>query len=355
MLLRQVEAGLLNDLTLKGIPAITKYTQYKNRSAKEAIYDPETGAQKDRVGDFIIETDGVALKKVLAVEKVDHTRTTSNAVREIVTVLGVEAARRSLIHELRFVLDSYDIYVNYRHLSTLCDIMTNRGALTAITRHGINRGDSGALRKCSFEETVEILLEAAFHAEVDPLSGITENIIMGQLAPYGTGSFDLMVDTEMLKEANENIAEVLEGDLGRPDLLDEIEGRTPVWMTPTGPPGGGASSYYGPGATPYGAFTPLPGSTSPLPTSPLPAGPYNVYAAPSSPIYISGATPGPTPGGQTGLVGHSGYSPTSPAYQRGPGTTPAYNVSSSPGYYGVSRAGSSSPGYQGITGGGSVG
>jgi len=139
----------------------------------------------------------------LPVDKVDHKRTTSNDVIEILTVLGVEAARLSLIHELRFVLGTYDIYVNYRHLATLCDIMTTRGILTAITRHGINRVDSGALRKCSFEETVEILLAAALHAEVDPLSGVTENIILGQLAPYGTGSFDLMMDTEMLKAANE--------------------------------------------------------------------------------------------------------------------------------------------------------
>jgi DNA-directed RNA polymerase II subunit RPB1 len=57
--------------------------------------------------------------------------------------------------------------------------MTNRGILTAITRHGINRVDSGALRKCSFEETVEILLEASFHSEIDYLTGVTENIIMG--------------------------------------------------------------------------------------------------------------------------------------------------------------------------------
>ena len=84
-----------------------------------------------------------------------------------------------MLHEVRFVLGAYNIYVNYRHLGTLCDIMTNRGVLTAITRHGINRIDSGALRKSSFEETVEILLDSSFHAELDPLSGVTENIIMG--------------------------------------------------------------------------------------------------------------------------------------------------------------------------------
>lgn len=115
-------------------------------------------------------------------------------------MLGIEATRMSLINELRFVLGSYGIYVNYRHLSTLCEVMTQRGKLTSITRHGINRTDSGPLRKCSFEETVEILLEAAVFSEVDMLTGITENIIMGQLAPFGTGSFDLIIDPHALDD-----------------------------------------------------------------------------------------------------------------------------------------------------------
>lgn len=113
-------------------------------------------------------------------------------------MLGIEAARMSLVRELRFVLGSYDIYVNYRHISTLVDVMTQRGILTSITRHGINRVNSGPLRKCSFEETTEILLEAAFFREFNPLSGITKNIIFGQLCPYGTGSFDLVIDRNAL-------------------------------------------------------------------------------------------------------------------------------------------------------------
>jgi len=76
--------------------------------------------------------------------------------------------------------------------------MTQNGTLMSIARHGINRIDSGVLRKCSFEETVEILLEGAVYSEDDHLSGITENIIMGQLAPMGTGGFDLAVDSNMI-------------------------------------------------------------------------------------------------------------------------------------------------------------
>jgi len=42
------------------------------------------------------------------------------------------------LNELRAVLKPYDVYVNYRHSAILSDVMTHRGVLTAITRHGIN-------------------------------------------------------------------------------------------------------------------------------------------------------------------------------------------------------------------------
>ena len=158
---------------------------------------------------FIIETDGIALSKVLTIEGVDATKTTSNSVYEILQVLGIEATRLSLIYELRFILGSYGIYVNYRHISTLVDVMTMRGILCSITRHGINRTNCGAIRKCTFEETTDILLEAAFFGEKDPLSGISENIIFGQLAPYGTGCFDVVMDTKSLESCIERQQNIL--------------------------------------------------------------------------------------------------------------------------------------------------
>ena len=56
-------------------------------------------------------------------------------------------------------------YVNYRHLALLCDVMTAKGHLMAITRHGINRQETGALARCSFEETVSkkiIIIKCCF-------------------------------------------------------------------------------------------------------------------------------------------------------------------------------------------------
>jgi DNA-directed RNA polymerase II subunit RPB1 len=149
---------------------------------KVISYDKQTGKKIVQEETWMIQTDGVDLARVLSLENVDARKTTSNYMIEILQVLGIEAARNSLISELRMILGTYGIYVNYRHMCTLVDVMTQRGIFTSITRHGINRVNSGPLRKCSFEETTEILLEAAFFGEHDTCSGISENVIFGQLA-----------------------------------------------------------------------------------------------------------------------------------------------------------------------------
>lgn len=69
MCLRALEASLLNDLTLKGVPAITKCTRRKLQASEvtEVNYNAETGApegggEANQTSGFLVETDGVALK-----------------------------------------------------------------------------------------------------------------------------------------------------------------------------------------------------------------------------------------------------------------------------------------------------
>ena len=172
-------------------------------------------------------------------------------------MLGIEATRLSLINELRFVLGNYGIYVNYRHITTLVDVMTMRGILCSITRHGINRTNCGAIRKCTFEETTEILLEAAFFGEKDPLSGISENIIFGQLAPYGTGCFDVVMDTKSLEFCIERQQNTLFAHNSLTDYtpmhneyLNDEGGYTPAPGETPAPYVGGSTSFYP--SSPYG-------------------------------------------------------------------------------------------------------
>lgn len=69
-------------------------------------------------------------------------------------VLGIEAVRKAVEKEMNHVISFDGAYVNHRHLALLCDVMTACGHLMAITRHGVNRQNVGALMRCSFEETV---------------------------------------------------------------------------------------------------------------------------------------------------------------------------------------------------------
>eukprot|EP00929_Paragymnodinium_shiwhaense_P038765 TRINITY_DN20448_c0_g1_i1.p1 TRINITY_DN20448_c0_g1~~TRINITY_DN20448_c0_g1_i1.p1 ORF type:complete len:1833 (+),score=513.23 TRINITY_DN20448_c0_g1_i1:101-5599(+) len=188
--LRSIESNILKEMTLKGVLGIKKVFMREDNVSK---YN-EAAGKFERGKEWVLDTDGVNLEEVMQIPEVDFVRLQSNDIVEILNVLGIEAVRKALLIHVRMVISFDGSYVNYRHLGTLCDVMTNRGHLMAITRHGINRTNMGPLMKCSFEETVEILMDAAVYNEVDQMRSVSENVIMGQLCPIGTGMFDLHMD-----------------------------------------------------------------------------------------------------------------------------------------------------------------
>jgi DNA-directed RNA polymerase II subunit RPB1 len=202
--------------------------------AKRTVWDDDKGFGTRN--EWVLETDGTNLMGVLSVDYIDPTRTISNDIVEVFVTLGIEGVRGALLSELRNVISFDGSYVNYRHLASLVDVMTMQGHLMAIDRHGINRVDSGPLLRASFEETVDMLMDAAVYAEEEILKGVTENIMLGQLPRVGTGDMDLLLDEDkVVREA----VEVVVDDLAADSNLGMIGG------------GGGAGS-----ATPY-ASTPF--------------------------------------------------------------------------------------------------
>lgn len=148
--------------------------------------------------EYTLETDGSVLLDILGIDGVDKTSTFSNDIVEIYNVLGIEAARSAILNEIRNVIEFDGSYVNYRHICLLVETMTNKGKLMAITRHGINRTMSGPLMKCSFEETINVLIDATINSEKDELKGVTENIMLGKITKSGTGCVDLHLDMDKL-------------------------------------------------------------------------------------------------------------------------------------------------------------
>jgi DNA-directed RNA polymerase subunit A' len=153
-------------------------------------------------GEWVIRTDGSNLSKVLEVYGVDASRTTTNNVHEIAKTLGIEAARNVLIQEAENVLEEQGLDVDTRHVMLVADMMTSTGEVQQIGRHGISGKKSSVLARAAFEITVPNIVDAAVKGESDPLEGVTENVIVGQSIPIGTGLVELYMSTFELKRGN---------------------------------------------------------------------------------------------------------------------------------------------------------
>ncbi|KAK3341342.1 hypothetical protein B0T25DRAFT_338943 [Lasiosphaeria hispida] len=364
VLLKKLEEHLLDKVTLRGVTGIER--AFLNKGNK--VIETDTGAltsKKDdpRTQEWYLDTQGTALREVLHVEGVDVTRTYTNDLWQVVDVFGIEAARSALMRELTMVLAFDGSYVNHRHLALLVDVMTYRGSVAAVTRHGINRADTGALMRCSFEETVEILLEAAAIGELDDCRGISENVMLGQMAPMGTGHFDVLLDPKMLETVISDNSRMglmpgmtikgtqLEGsatpyDTGSPMAENGYLGSysptmgnfSPIQGAGSDSPSGFATEYgggFGPGSSnatsAYSATSPR--ATSPFSTSPTsPFSSYGSYS-PSSPAgAYSPTSPLLDVGGR--YASSPQFSPSSPSFSptspmlRGSPTSPNYSPTS---------------------------
>ncbi len=147
--------------------------------------------------EFIIQTSGSNLEKVIALEEVDSTRTTTNNIYEIANAFGIEAARTALIKEITNTLEEQGMEVDIRHVMLVADVMTAKGALQQIGRHGIVGTKSSVLARAAFEITVPTIAEAAVKGETEPLKGVTENVIVGSSIPVGTGMVELYMDVSV--------------------------------------------------------------------------------------------------------------------------------------------------------------
>lgn len=167
----------IRDLKLKGVKGITRVIISKDQEIDE----------------WVLFTAGSNLPDVLSIPGVDPTRIKTNHIQEIRDTLGIEATRQSVVDEATAVLQDQGLDVDIRHIMLVSDIMTQDGNLRQIGRHGISGEKESVLARASFEVTVKHLLNSAARGERDKLRGITENVIIGQIIPLGTGTVDLIM------------------------------------------------------------------------------------------------------------------------------------------------------------------
>jgi len=188
--LKNMSEELLTKIVIKGIKGIYNIVMSNNKKPMLV------GGEIIKEDNWILETDGTNLLAILIEEYVDTSNTYSNDINETYKLLGIEASRSLLIEQIVDVINEGAGYINSRHVELLCDTMTNKGFITPINRQGINRGDVGALAKCSFEDTTDQLIKASIFGEKDRLLGVSSNIMLGRNIPSGTGFCDVFLDED---------------------------------------------------------------------------------------------------------------------------------------------------------------
>ena len=206
-MLKNLQNNILNNIILKGIKGIPKIIirTIKNYMVKEdGNYVP-----KDI---WVLDTVGTNLKEILSIDFIDSKRTYSNDIQEVYRTLGIEAARQCIYNEITEAFSDTS-YINYHHISMLCDRMCATKKMVSIFRHGINNDDIGPIAKASFEETPEMFLKAARHAELDLMTGVSSNIMCGQQGYYGTGAFQVLLNINEMSKLKQEVEDSTSVDI----------------------------------------------------------------------------------------------------------------------------------------------
>jgi len=160
-----------------------------------------TASHLDHDGkEWLIVTEGSNLKKMLAHPLIDNKRLYCNDFWEVYECLGIAAVRKMLLKDLKKAVCG----VNTLHIQLLVDKMTFKGKPCSITRYTMRSNDVGPLSKATFEESTDILLNAAMKTEIENNAGVSAAIISGNQPKVGTGFMGLLIDYEKLMKNKED-------------------------------------------------------------------------------------------------------------------------------------------------------
>jgi len=198
--LQSLENDILHNVVIKG------YNKIRGASMRQVKdYYEKKHENFEQVDEWVIDTIGSNLMEMLSHYAVDSTRVITNDIIEVSKILGIDAARNLILQEFNETITNNREYINFRHTMLLADSMTCRGRIITRDRHGVNKTDIGPLAKASFEETQDVLINAAVFGELDKVRGVSSNIMLGQTFKGGTTLSRVLLDEqELIKLVGDN-------------------------------------------------------------------------------------------------------------------------------------------------------
>ena len=206
---------LQSDRSILSMFEYAAYQEYKDKIVIDAFgkCEEERGVKGAEWCKFVNGRVETTLQDLYLIASVvdDATTLYTNNIYKMEKTFGIEAARSCLLIELRKILDHYGIYINARHLFVLIDAMTQNGKVTPLSRHGLKRANCSALKRCTFEEVVKVLHEAALKEEIDTVDGVSPCILTGKVANIGTQRCTVLKDHVLEKKYEQTRPQDLDG------------------------------------------------------------------------------------------------------------------------------------------------
>jgi len=223
---------------VQGLPRVNNLFEVR-RPKTEALVATRSGIIQIRGNHIVIEAEnGVAEKQIVTgsledlivvdneyVAEGDRLTVGDIDVRELSEKQGIFESQRYLLNEVQYVYKTQGVTINDKHVETILRRMVSKVRITTsgdspylageiinafefrkknkalvdqnfkpATAVSIIQGISKAslttdsfLSAASFQETTKVLTNAAIRSKIDCLTGLKENIIMGNLIPAGTG------------------------------------------------------------------------------------------------------------------------------------------------------------------------
>jgi len=224
--------SFIENLRIKGIQGISDILGISDENY--ADFDKETGELKIEKRK-VIHVEGLNVSSLSKIKGIDAYKSFTHDIITVYDIMGINAARMLILKIFREIFTDN---TNYQHLTIMADLMTNKGCLTSIDRHGFNKNEIETLSKVSFENMNENFNNAALNSEKNSINNVVSRIIMGMPIKGGTNLCDLILDTETLINSEysqgSNKVDYVKNDSRMEDILgkdiDEIDSHIPGFL-----------------------------------------------------------------------------------------------------------------------------
>jgi DNA-directed RNA polymerase beta' subunit len=165
------------------------------------------GAIVDDSAQFGVRTNGTNLVRAACTTGVRADMVQTDAVQELASVLGIEAARYRIITEMRGLVEK----CNVRHYMIYADEMTRTGRVTSIERGGLSvREVNNVALRAGQAAPVQVFTEAALNTRRDVLFGVSGPLTFGAVPRIGTLYNAFIIDPEVIKKYKKTAKQTLE-------------------------------------------------------------------------------------------------------------------------------------------------